>query len=701
MQRIAVEDVRPAVSGGLRPAKAVVGERVPVSATAWREGHQAVAAEVVWSGPGDGAPRRTRMAPGPDNRWEATIVPDRPGEWAFRVEAWSDPWATWRRAVEAKLAAGVSPDELDLDLEEGARLLERAAAHPGPARSGGTNGRPVGGAVGGTPAGRALAAGTLLAGAPAAGGAPAGTTDNPTEALADDPRPARLLEAAERLRRKDLLLVDRVILALSDPVHEGMTTHPVRELVTPGLPHRLLVERERALVGSWYELFPRSTGGLGPDGRPVHGTFATAAAELDRVAALGFDVVYLPPIHPIGRTKRKGPNNNPVSDPGDVGSPWAIGSPEGGHDAVHPDLGTIEDFDAFVARARELGLEVALDLALQCSPDHPWVREHPEWFTHRPDGSIATAENPPKRYEDIYPLNFDNDPAGLYAEVLRVVLHWVDHGVRIFRVDNPHTKPPDFWEWLIARVHRAHPDVVFLAEAFTNPARLYGLARRGFSQSYTYFTWRTGKAELTDFGRELVAHADEARPNLFVNTPDILPEHLQSGRPAVFAIRAALAATMAPTWGVYSGYELYEHQALRPGGEEYLDSEKYQLVHRDFGGDGTLEPWIARLNEVRRAHPALRELRTLRFHDVDNDALIAYSKTAPGEIVLVVVTLDPTGPQEGTVTWRLDELGLPDGFTAHDEVTGQAFRWSERAYVRLDPNQAVAHIAAVPQEVRP
>ncbi|KOX20008.1 alpha-1,4-glucan:maltose-1-phosphate maltosyltransferase [Saccharothrix sp. NRRL B-16348] len=681
MQRIAVEDVRPAVSGGLRPAKAVVGEHVPVSATAWREGHQAVAAEVVWSGPGDAASRRTRMEPGPDNRWEATIVPDRPGEWTFRVEAWSDPWATWRRAVEAKLAAGVSPDELDLDLEEGARLLERAVAHPGPGPSGGAPG--TGSAT------------NIL---------PRDQPDNPTgpaEGRTDDPRRARLLEAAERLRRKDLLLVDRVILALSAPVHDGMTTQPVRELVTLSAPHRLLVERERALVGSWYELFPRSTGGLGPDGLPLHGTFATAAAELDRVAALGFDVVYLPPIHPIGHTKRKGPNNNPVSDPGDVGSPWAIGSSEGGHDAVHPVLGTIEDFDDFVARARELGLEVALDLALQCSPDHPWVREHPEWFTHRPDGSIATAENPPKRYEDIYPLNFDNDPAGLYAEVLRVVRHWVDHGVRIFRVDNPHTKPPDFWEWLIARVHRTHPDVVFLAEAFTNPARLYGLARRGFSQSYTYFTWRTGKAELIDFGRELVAHTDEARPNLFVNTPDILPEHLQSGRPAMFAIRAALAATVAPTWGVYSGFELYEHQPLRLGGEEYLDSEKYQLVHRDFGRDGTLEPWIARLNEIRRAHPALRELRTLRFHDVDNDSLIAYSKTAPGEVVLVVVTLDPARPQEGTVTWRLDELGLPDGFTAHDRVTGQVFRWSERTYVRLDPNQTVAHIATASQEVRP
>ncbi|MFS8097926.1 DUF3416 domain-containing protein [Lentzea alba] len=647
-QRIAIEDVHPSVSAGRRPAKAVVHEHVQVGATVWREGHQAVGAEVVLTGPGDAAGRRIRMSQGDDRRWTASVVPDRPGEWTFRVEAWSDPWATWRHAVTAKLTAGQSASDLELDLDEGARLLERSAAHPR----------------------------------------------------------ARLVEAAQRLRRKDLLLSERVVLALSEAVHDSMTETPVRELVAGSGHHRILVERERALFGAWYELFPRSTGGLDEQGRPVHGTFATAAAHLDRIARLGFDVVYLPPIHPIGESKRKGPNNNPHGEPGDVGSPWAIGSRHGGHDAVHPDLGTLEDFGKFVSRAHELGLEVALDLALQCAPDHPWVTAHPEWFTRRPDGSIATAENPPKRYEDIYPLNFDNDPGGLYAEVLRVVLHWVDHGVRIFRVDNPHTKPPDFWEWLIARVRETSPDVVFLAEAFTDPARLFGLARRGFSQSYTYFTWRTDKAGLVEFGRDLVEHADEARPNLFVNTPDILPAQLQSGEPAVFAARAALAATLSPTWGVYSGFELYEHQPVRPGSEEYLDSEKYQLVHREFGatadGRPSLEPWITRLNEIRRAHAPLRELRTLRFHDVDNDAVVAYSKTSPGtgEIVLVVVTLDPSRPQEGLVRWDTAALGLPADFPVHDEVTGRTFRWSGQTYVRLDPDQAVAHIAAVREETR-
>ncbi|MGH7630245.1 MAG: alpha-1,4-glucan--maltose-1-phosphate maltosyltransferase, partial [Gemmatimonadales bacterium] len=445
---------------------------------------------------------------------------------------------------------------------------------------------------------------------------------------------------------------------------------------------------------------PRSTGGVDESGKPVHGTLQTAAKELDRVAAMGFDVVYLPPVHPIGAVNRKGPNNSVLSQPGDVGSTWAIGSADGGHDAINPELGTFDDFDAFVARARELDLEVALDFALQCAPDHPWVESNPEWFTTRPDGSIAYAENPPKKYQDIYPINFDNDPEGLYAETLRVVLLWVEHGVRIFRVDNPHTKPPDFWAWLIKRVKAVDPGVLFLSEAFTRPARLYGLARLGFTQSYTYFTWRTGKQELIDFGVELVERADEARPNLFVNTPDILHASLQHGGPAMFAIRAALAATLAPTWGVYSGYELYEHQAVREGSEEYLDSEKYQLRPRDYAkalADGrSLQPWITRLNAIRRAHPALRQLRTLRFHHVDNDALIAYSKTDPatGDTVVTVVTLDPNVTQEGTVWLDLGALGLdPHGtYTAFDEVSGQTWLWGAANYVRLDPWNAVAHI---------
>ncbi|MGH3437101.1 MAG: alpha-1,4-glucan--maltose-1-phosphate maltosyltransferase, partial [Sciscionella sp.] len=365
-----------------------------------------------------------------------------------------------------------------------------------------------------------------------------------------------------------------------------------------------------------------------------------------------------------------------------------------------PALGTIEDFDAFVVRAGELGLEVALDLALQCAPDHPWVTSNPEWFTTRPDGSISYAENPPKQYQDIYPVNFDNDPVGIYAEVLRIVKYWISHGVRIFRVDNPHTKPPDFWHWLIWQVKADHPEVLFLAEAFTRPAKLYGLARLGFSQSYTYFTWRTGKQELTEFGVDLVAHADEARPNLFCNTPDILHSSLQHGGPAAFALRAALAATMSPAWGVYSGYELYEHVPVREGSEEYLDSEKYQLRPRDFAAaknEGrSAEGWLRLLNQLRRRHPALQQLRTLHFHHIEHDSLLAYSKMDPatGDTVLTVANLDPYDGAESTLWLDLPALGIQwhERFDAHDEVTGETWDWGQANYIKLEPWHTVAHI---------
>ncbi|WP_181792792.1 alpha-1,4-glucan--maltose-1-phosphate maltosyltransferase [Streptomyces sp. WELS2] len=649
MNRIVVEDVTPVVGEGL-PGKAAVGEAVPVSAAVWREGHDAVGATLVWQGPDDPAPRHTAMSRSHDDvdRWHALLVPDHPGLWRFRVDGWDDPWATWCHGVRVKAGAGVNPGLLAVDLEDGARLLDEAAD--------------------------AATAGERLL----------------------------LRGAAEALRRDGALIGERVAPALSEPVLRLMAERPVKRLRSPGRTYELWVDRERALSGAWYEFFPRSTGGRDAAGTPLHGTFATAAAELERVGAMGFDVVYLPPIHPIGRTNRKGRNNSVVARPGDPGSPWAIGSADGGHDAVHPELGTLDDFDAFVARARELGLEIALDLALQCSPDHPWVAEHPEWFTHKSDGSIAYAENPPKRYEDIYPLNFDNDREGLYAEVLRVVLHWVRHGVRIFRVDNPHTKPPDFWHWLIGEVKRSFPDVLFLAEAFTRPARLYGLARLGFTQSYTYFTWRETKAEIEAFGGELVAHAHECRPNLFVTTPDILPRSLQRAQPAMFAIRAALAATMAPTWGVYAGFELYESEPLAEGGEEYLNSEKYELRPRDFWGaldqGRSLQPWITRLNEIRRAHPALRQLRDLHFHPTDNDSLVAFSKRDPvsGDLVLVVVSLDPATVQEGTVAWDFHRLCLEPGtFAVLDEVSGDLFHWTEETYVKIEPMHQVAHIAAV------
>jgi starch synthase (maltosyl-transferring) len=447
----------------------------------------------------------------------------------------------------------------------------------------------------------------------------------------------------------------------------------------------------------------------------VSGTFTTAAKRLDAVAEMGFDVIYLPPIHPIGRVNRKGPNNTLDPGPDDPGSPWAIGNPDGGHDAVHPDLGTLEDFDAFVTRANSLGLEVALDLALQCAPDHPWVTSHPEWFTTQADGTIAYAENPPKKYQDIYPLNFDNDPTGICREVLRVVRHWMKHGVRIFRVDNPHTKPVAFWEWLLREIRRTDPDVLFLAEAFTRPAMMSGLGAIGFHQSYTYFTWRTAKWEIEDYLRE-VSHETShlMRPNFFVNTPDILHAYLQYGGPAAFKVRAVLAATGSPSWGVYAGYELFEHVAVRPGSEEYLDSEKYQIRIRDWDAadqDGrTLAPYLTTLNAVRRAHPALQRLRNIVIHSSDDENVLVFSKggfataaratsstTEEDDLVLVVINLDPHAARETMVHLDLPALGLDwhDSLAVHDEITGQDWHWGQHNYVRLDPGVEPAHLLTV------
>ncbi|MEW2307000.1 alpha-1,4-glucan--maltose-1-phosphate maltosyltransferase, partial [Streptomyces sp. NPDC006655] len=422
--------------------------------------------------------------------------------------------------------------------------------------------------------------------------------------------------------------------------------------------------------------------------------------RLPAIAAMGFDVVYLPPIHPIGTTFRKGRNNTLTPTPEDVGVPWAIGSPEGGHDAVHPELGTIEDFRWFVAEAGRHGLEIALDFALQCSPDHPWVQKHPDWFHHRPDGTIAYAENPPKKYQDIYPIAFDADMDGLIAETVRVLRHWMDCGVRIFRVDNPHTKPVVFWERVIAEINTADPDVIFLAEAFTRPAMMRTLAQIGFQQSYTYFTWRTTKQELTEYATELAQDsAAYMRPNFFANTPDILHAYLQHGGRPAFEVRAVLAATLSPTWGIYSGYELCENTPLKEGSEEYLDSEKYQLRPRDWERAETegIAPLITRLNTVRRASPALRQLRDLHFHHADKEAVIVYSKRSGSNTVLVVVNLDPHHTQEATVSLDMPQLGLNwhESVPVRDELTGETFNWGRTNYVRLDPGHRAAHILTV------
>ena len=650
--RLGIDDVRPQISGRQHPAKAVVGEVVPVSALVWREGHDAVAATLNVISPGSTTPTAITMTPEKFNQdaVHAVFVPDRVGTWAFRVDAWADVVATWRNAVTKKLAAGQSEAELANDLAHGAQLFDRAAAQTPEAEAG------------------------------------------------------ILRRAAADLRDQARPLTERVATGLGDDATAVLAAYPLRELLTHGPICEVKVERTKALFSNWYEFFPRSTGGRDAEGNPVHGTFATTAAALDRVKRMGFDTVYFPPIHPIGEVNRKGRNNTLTPEPHDVGSPWAIGSKEGGHDAVHPALGTMDDFRAMIARAEELGLEVALDLALQAAPDHPWATEGRPFFTVLADGTIAYAENPPKKYQDIYPINFDNAPEEIYAEVLRVVTFWVDNGVTTFRVDNPHTKPANFWEWLIAEVHRDHPEVIFLAEAFTRPARQYGLAKLGFSQSYSYFTWKTTKKELTEFMTDCVDNADIMRPNLFVNTPDILHESLQTGGRAMFAIRAALAATLSPLWGVYSGYELYEHVPVKPGSEEYLDSEKYELRPRDYeaalaAGD-SLEPYLAKLNWIRGEQPALQQLRTLRFHQVDNDHVIAYSKTDPvtGNAVLVVVNLDPRNVQEATVHVDYDVLGLPEAasYTVTDQVTGASYQWAEKNFVRLNPQQDVAHIFVLP-----
>jgi starch synthase (maltosyl-transferring) len=639
------------------PARAVVGEPVPVSAVVFREGHDAVGASVVLRGPDRKAVPALRMRPGAagTDRWHAAVVPDRPGLWTFTIEAWGDPFATWRHAVTVKVDAGQGSEDLANDLEIGARLFERLST-----------------------------------------------------ALPRTERP-RALAAARALRDHDLDLAHRVAPALEEFLQDLVRRYPVRDLVTQSPAYPLWVDRPRALFGSWYEFFPRSIGAeLAGDpvtpARPArHGTFKDAAEHLDYVASLGFDVVYLPPIHPIGHVHRKGPNNTLVAASWDVGSPWAIGSHEGGHDAIHPELGTMADFTAFVRRARELDLEVALDFALQAAPDHPWVTEHPEWFTTKPDGTIAYAENPPKKYQDIYPINFDNDAAGLYAECLRLIEHWVAAGVTIFRVDNPHTKPLNFWQRLIAEVQQGHPEVLFLAEAFTRPAMMHELAKIGFQQSYTYFTWRTTKTELETYARELVESADYMRPNFFVNTPDILHDYLVHGGPAAFAIRAVLASMLAPTWGVYSGYELYEHLNAKPGSEEYLDSEKYQLRPRDFAGaiaDGrSLAPLLAMLNRIRREHPALQQLRNLHVHRMDSEELIAFSKrdAATGDTVLVVCTVNPHRVCEATTALDLPALGIDwdTTFTVRDLLGGAEYQWGEHNYVRLDPHVQAAHIFTV------
>ncbi len=645
-RRVWIENVQPSVDGGRHPAKRVVGERVVVRADILADGHDRIAAVARVRTGDDEPPREVPLRRVENDRWEGSFEIAARRLHRFTVIAWIDRLATWQEALAVKRDAG---QDVAGELIDGAALVDAVAG-----RAGG-----------------------------------------------DDA--ARLREIAAVLRG-DAPVSERIARALAPDLAELAARHPDRARATEHEPElRLEVARPRARTGAWYEMFPRSHG---PEpGR--HGTLRDAEDRIPAIAAMGFDVLYLPPIHPIGRVHRKGPDNSLTAGPGDPGSPWAIGSDEGGHTAVHPDLGTLDDLDHFVAATRAHGMELALDLALQCAPDHPWVREHPEWFVRRHDGSIRHAENPPKQYEDIVPLDFAcDDWRRLWGELLATVLFWVERGVTVLRVDNPHTKPLRFWRWLIAEVRRRHPDVVFLSEAFTRPRLMYALAKVGFDQSYTYFTWRNTRRELTRYLEELTRPpvSEFFRPNLFTNTPDILPEYLQlSGRPG-FQARLVLAATLSASYGIYSGFELCEDHAL-PGREEYAGSEKYQLVHRDYDAPGNLSPLITRINRIRRDNPALQRNDTLRFHPVDNDLLLFYSKVTEdlSSIVLVVVNLDPHHTQSGWVEVPLTLLDLSphDSFQVHDLIGEGRYLWQgSRNYVEIDPRSMPAQVYRVRRRVR-
>lgn len=638
LPKILIGGVRPRTPSGA-PARAAIGEEVPVTAEILRHGHDLLAARVRWrpheTGEWTTAPM-TLTNPGLD-LWEGCIVANQMGLLEFQIEAWTDQFGTWRHAAEVK--AAVHDPELEVVLEEGALLIERLRKK-----------------------------------------APKKAQD-------------ALVAAVHGLRDTSRSLDERLTAGLDQHVAALLAEVPDPTDITLTKSRVIWADRERARQSAWYEMFPRSEGG-----------FEVASKRLAAIAAMGFDIVYLPPIHPIGHTFRKGPNNTVGAGPDDPGSPWAIGSEEGGHTAVAPELGTIDDFDSFVEEARAVGLEVALDYALQCSPDHPWVHEHPEWFHTRSDGSIAYAENPPKKYQDIYPINFwperKRDREELWNACKAIFDHWIAHGVKVFRVDNPHTKPFAFWHWVIDAVRTEHPDVIFLAEAFTRPPIMARLAEDGFTQSYTYFTWRVEKWELEEYLTELATGptADYMRPNFWPNTPDILSGPLRNGPPAAFRLRLLLAATMSPNYGIYSGYELCENEPASETNEEYLHSEKYEIRRRNWDRPDSLAPFVTQVNDIRRRHWAFAELRNIVFHEADNEHIIVYSKRAStgGDAMLCVVNLDPVNWQEATLSLDLTELGLTrPTFEVHDQVSGDRYAWDAHPYVRLDPARQPGHVFTV------
>jgi starch synthase (maltosyl-transferring) len=639
LRRVVVEHVLPQVDCGRFPVKRVIGESVVVTADVHADGHDMVAAALRYRRGGEADWRETPMAALGNDAWTASFTVEELGLYEYTVEGWLDRFGSWRHELSKKFGAG---QDVTSELLEGAQIL-------------------------------------------------AGT----------QPMIDAIQQAHRTIANEAQDEGMRVAAALSEELARTMAAHADRSLATRyDRVLRVLVEPVRARFGAWYEMFPRSAG----TDPTRSATFDEAAARLPYVAAMGFDVLYLPPIHPIGKAFRKGPNNTLTPGPDDPGSPWAIGGEAGGHDAVEPSLGTIDDFDRFVEAARRHGLEIALDLAYQASPDHPYVKDHPEWFRQRPDGTIKYAENPPKKYQDIYPINFESpDWQALWMELKRVIEFWIGHGVTIFRVDNPHTKPFRFWEWALAEVRKQHPEAIFLSEAFTRPKVMKYLAKSGFSQSYTYFTWRNTKEELTEYFTELTQTdvRECMRPNLFANTPDILHAYLQRGGKPAFQVRLVLAATLGASYGVYSGYELAENVPVREGSEEYLDSEKYQIRVRDFEQPGTLAELIGRMNTIRREHPALHHDWGLAFHATDNPQLLCYSKRSVdgGDIILVVVNLDPFTMQHGFIQLPLAEwgFGATDPVEVHDLLSLERYSWrGEWNYVRLDPPSAVAHVLHVP-----
>jgi starch synthase (maltosyl-transferring) len=633
-----IEDVKPQVDGGRFAAKRIVGDEVEVTAAGFAHGHEKVACAVRYRGPGDTEWSDVAMEFLGNDRWRARFKVDRVGGWQYGVLCWIDHLGAWRDGFERR----VDVDDMRIAALIGAELVAASAAHAsGSARE-------------------------------------------------------QLIQWARKLREEADPAKLRA-LGMDDTMLELARIHAPRAGASQSVSYPVFVDRERARFSTWYELFPRS---LGENGR--HGTFADVEKRLEAVQAMGFDVVYLPPIHPIGSTKRKGRNNSPTAEPGDVGSPWGIGGAAGGHTAIHPDLGSLADFRRLVAAAKSRGMEIAIDIAFQVTPDHPWVQEHPAWFRKRPDGTIQYAENPPKKYEDIYPLDFDTqDWRALWVELRNVFVFWMQQGVEIFRVDNPHTKPFIFWEWVIAEIRRENPRAIFLSEAFTRPRVMHRLAKLGFTQSYTYFTWRTTREELIAYFTELTQ--DEAReyfrPNCWPNTPDILPYHLQNAGLPMFRIRLALAATLAANYGIYGpAYELGENRPRDAKSEEYLASEKYEIRRWDTQSPASLAPFIARVNAIRHAHAALQSDWSLAFHGTDNASLLAYSKRAGDDRILTVVNLDPHNVQSGWVQLDLAALGLATGAAFHveDLLGGETYPWRGAAnFVMLDPRRTPAHIFAI------